>query len=149
MKLPAFKVAGYKVRTTNENSQAMEDIGALWGKIMSQNLLINVPHQTKQEMLALYYEYEGDYTKPYSCLIGVPVSSFNDLPTGMVGVEIPVQDYARFTARGKMPEALIQTWQEIWQKDKTLNRAYRFDFEVYDAASFLAESVVNVWISMN
>lgn len=148
MKLAAFKVAGYKVRTTNENNQMAQDIGGLWQKVMSGNLLANVPNQTKQEMISLYYEYESDYTKPYSYLLGVPVDNFDALPKGMVAVEIPAQDYEVFAAKGKMPEAIVNTWQEIWQKDKALKRNYRFDFEVHDATSFSEQPLVNIWIGV-
>ena len=34
-----------------------------------------------------------------------------------------------------MPHAVINTWSDIWQNDKVLNRKYSYDFEVYGQQS--------------
>lgn len=143
--LPAFQLVGLSIRTTNQNGQAAEDIGALWGKIMSSNVLARIPHQSKQETISLYYDYEGDWTQPYSCLIGVPVERVDDpLPEGLVAVSIPEQAYTLFEAKGPMPDAVAQTWKNIWQHPPKRN--YQFDFEVYDANSFSEPPVVKIWV---
>jgi len=145
MKHQAFKVVGFKVRTTNENNQAMQDIGNVWQKVMAGGLLDKVPHRSEPNLIGLYYEYEKDHTKPYSFLLGVPVSSFADIPAGMVGVEIPEQNYTLFPVEGPMPDRLIATWQKIWQTAS--NRTFTFDFERYDHESFGENPKLDVWIS--
>ncbi len=147
MKYPTFKLAGYKIRTTNENNQAMQDIGALWGRVLSQNLLAKISNQTSTKIFALYYEYEKDHTRPYSVLLGVSVNNLVDLPTDIIGVEIPTQNYTVFEANGPMPEALIQTWQKIWQQNDALARNFQFDFEEYDPQNPNAPQA-KVWIGL-
>lgn len=142
-----FKIAGYAVRTTNQNSQAMHDIGALWSKIFERNLLEKIPNKSGSEIIALYYDYAGDHTQPYTCVIGMPVSTLENLPLDLTGVVVPTQTYSIFTAQGEMPDALIETWQAIWQQP--LQRNYRFDFEVYDEKSFGSTPEVKIWIGLD
>jgi predicted transcriptional regulator YdeE len=70
----------------------------------------------------------------------------NELPEGVTGVSIPEQQYETFTAKGKMPEALGNSWQDIWQK--RMDRTYGFDFEHYDEKSFGEHPEVSIWIGV-
>jgi predicted transcriptional regulator YdeE len=89
--------------------------------------------QTKHPMKSspsIYCDYEGDYTQPYSLVIGCPVSSFDVIPQGMVAKSIPTGFYAIFHAIGEHPKSLIETWGNIWQCPD-LERTYTGDYEVY------------------
>ena len=69
-------------------------------------------------------------------LAGVQVSTLNEPLDGLTGVTIPAGNYVVFTAHGSMPQALIQTWGAIWEYfsgDPKYQRAYTFDFELYQA----------------
>ena len=88
-----------------------------------------IPNKTSNEVIALYCDYEGDYTKPYSLIIGCPVSH-PEVPKGMVTKTIPAGSYALFEAKGEFPKSLIETWQDIWKRED-LKRTYTGDFEVY------------------
>lgn len=47
-----------------------------------------------------------------------------------------------------MPNAVVNTWREIWKKDKELDRKYSYDFEVYTEKSQNGEnSEVEIYIS--
>ena len=47
-----------------------------------------------------------------------------------------------------MPNAVVNTWLEIWHKDKELKRKYSYDFEVYGAKSQNGEnSEVEIYIA--
>ena len=83
--------------------------------------------------MALYTEYEGDYTKPYSYILGCSVDSLDSIPTGMTGITIPTAQYEIFMAKGKMPDKVIETWRHIWQPVINNKRAYKADFEIYAA----------------
>jgi predicted transcriptional regulator YdeE len=52
-------------------------------------------------------KYEGDYTKPYSWILGCEVSSLDEIPEGLVGKVIPESKYAVFTTQGEFPQGLI------------------------------------------
>ncbi|MFD2033584.1 hypothetical protein ACFSKL_02220 [Belliella marina] len=43
---------------------------------------------------------------------------------------VTVNQSQKFVSKGKMPEAVVKTWTEIWQ-NKTLLRAYRADVTAY------------------
>lgn len=47
-----------------------------------------------------------------------------------------------------MPNAVMETWKEIWTKDNELNRKYTADFEVYGEKSQNGEnSEVDIYIA--
>ena len=118
---------GFELRTNNEEcSVAMP---AHKEKFFQENMLAKIPNKINGDMLALYTDYEGDYTKPYSWILGCEVSSLDHIPEGLVGKIIPAATYAVFTSQGDFPEGLIAVWQTIWQAK--LSRAYTCDFEVY------------------
>jgi predicted transcriptional regulator YdeE len=81
------------------------------------------------DIFALYTQYEEDYTKPYTYVLGCEVSSLDQIPKGMMGIEISPTPYAVFTARGAFPASLGSTWQSIWETP--IERAYSVDFEIY------------------
>ena len=39
-----MKIIGISVRTTNQNEQAMQDIGNLWQRFFSEQLLAKIPN---------------------------------------------------------------------------------------------------------
>lgn len=130
-----FKIIGISVRTTNQNNQAQQDLGKLWGQFFSENSFEKIPNKISAEILSIYTDYKSDFTEDYTTIIGVKVSSLEEIPKGLLGREFPEEHFRKFTAKGKMPEAVGKTWNEIWQKDKELNRKYTYDFEVYGKKS--------------
>lgn len=123
-------LVGIACRTSNAPEAAPHDIPKLWAKFYSENILDQIPNKLSNEVLALYCDYEGDYTQPYSLVIGCPVQFIDTLPDGMVSKFIPEGSYAAFSAVGDYPKSLIETWGEIWQQ-KDLKRTYTGDYEVY------------------
>ncbi len=56
--------------------------------------------------------------------------------------------YAKYIAKGKMPNCIAEAWQNIWQTAS--NRAYQFDFEVYGIESWdWNDAKVEIFISSN
>lgn len=118
---------GLELRTNNEEcSLAMP---AHKEKFFKENIISKIPNKINGNILALYTDYEGDYTKPYSWILGCEVSSLDFVPAGLVGKEIPASKYAVFTTQGKFPQGLIAAWQAVWTSN--LSRSYTSDFEVY------------------
>ncbi|SFW73528.1 GyrI-like domain-containing protein [Chitinophaga sancti] len=130
-----FKVIGLSVRTTNKDAQAMQDLGKLWGQFFAENVMEKIPNKASGEIYAIYTDYKSDYTEEYTTIIGVPVTTLNEVPEGLTGREFGPEQFQKFTAKGEMPAAVGNTWMEIWQKDKELNRKYTYDYEVYGAKS--------------
>lgn len=125
-----FYIIGISVRTTNANGQSANDIEALWGKFWGEEIQKQLPNTVSEDIYAVYTDYETDFTGPYTTIIGLPVSSLKDVPEGFVGITIETDVYQKFVSKGKMPEAMFNTWLQIWQ-DKTLKRSYHADFTVH------------------
>jgi predicted transcriptional regulator YdeE len=126
-----FKIIGISVRTTNQNNQAQEDLGKLWGQFISENIYEKIPNKSSSEILAIYTDYKSNYTEDYKAIIGVPVSTLNEIPDGMIGREFLPENFKKFVAKGEMPKAVVDAWTEIWQQEENLNRKYSYDFELY------------------
>lgn len=125
-----FFVIGLATRTTNENNQAANDIPRLWGKFMSENFLAKIPNKTDSTVYCIYTDYEKDYTKPYTTILGCKVNNLNAIPEGLAGISITGGNYKKYTASGKISEGIVfQEWTKIWNTD--LPRSYTSDFEVY------------------
>ena len=125
-----FYVIGIATRTTNENGQSAKDIEELWGRFWGEKIQEQIPNKVTDDIFAVYTDYETDFTGPYTTIVGLPVSSLENIPEGFVGMTIETAMYQKFVSKGKMPEAVFNTWLEIWQ-NKNLNRAYKADFTVH------------------
>jgi predicted transcriptional regulator YdeE len=125
----SFKIVGIKIKTSNQ--KAMEDIGKVWKRFYAEDIKDAIPNKLNDDVYAVYTEYKGDYTKPYSYILGCAVSSLNTIPSGMIGITIPSAKYEVFIAKGKMPDKVVETWQQIWQPEIDKKRSYNIDFEIY------------------
>lgn len=126
----SFQIIGISIRTTNENGQAKKDIGGLWQKFMSENIMAKIPNVVDETIYAVYTDYEGDHTNPYTTILGCKVSSLSEVPKEMVSKEIEGSTYTKFTAKGDLTDnAVIDAWVKIWNMD--LERTYTADFESY------------------
>ena len=130
-----MKIIGIETRTTNQNGQAMQDIGGLWHRFYSENIISRISNAVNSNVYAIYTDYESDYTGEYTTLLGLEVSSLDEIPSGLVGREFPKQNFKRFLAKGAMPQAVAEAWQKIWEQDKELNRLYQYDYELYTEKS--------------
>jgi len=129
-----FKIIGISIRTKNANNQAQQDLGKLWRQFYSENIIAKIPNKISSSILAIYTDYESDYAGEYTAIIGVPVSTLDEIPSGFVGREFEADTFRKFVAKGEMPQAVADTWGDIWQQDKELNRKYSYDFEIHDGS---------------
>ena len=145
----AFQIIGISIRTTNENGKAKQDIGALWRTFMSENLIENIPNIKDETIYAVYTDYEGDHTKPYTTILGYKVGSLSVIPEGMVGKTIESATYTKFTAKGDLTKnAVVDQWLKIWNTD--IDRAYKSDFEMYgEKAVDPTNGEADIFISVN
>ncbi len=126
-----FNIVGITIRTTNKNGQAITDIGQLWSRFYADSILSKIPEIINDDIYSVYTDYQSDYKEAYTVIIGCKVKSLDNIPDGLTGLKIPEGKYWKFIAKGKMPNAVIDIWNEIWSKDKELKRKYTSDFEVY------------------
>jgi predicted transcriptional regulator YdeE len=83
------------------------------GKTLQAKHSLKNSQQSNGNILALYTDYEGDYMKPYSQVLGCEVSSLDKIPEGLVVKVIPEATYAFFTTQGEFPQGLISAWQAM------------------------------------
>ena len=65
VEIPTKTMAGISIRTTNENMQAVNDIGKLWEEFWNKNIFSFTENKKNNKMYGVYTNYEGDHTKPY------------------------------------------------------------------------------------
>lgn len=144
-----LKLTGLKLdkKTFNANGQAAADCGSLWQQFMGEGIANKITGKLSPDIYAVYFEYDGDHTQPYSFFIGCKVSTDAETPDGLQSIDIPNQNYTIVTANGKMPDCVANAWQEIWKSD--IERAYGYDFEVYNELSADWENaVVAIYLSV-
>jgi len=142
--LGEIPLIGIEVRTNNTDPTA---IGELWQKFYANGIQDRVSDCIDSRLFGLYSHYESDHKGDYSFMIGCPVSDLENIPQGMVGRMIPAQTYQVSRAEGALPDALIETWQTIWQSD--IKRAYSYDFEIYDdRAMDPAHAQIDVFVAL-
>lgn len=146
----AFKLIGLKLdhKTTNEGGQSGVECGNLWQKFETGNFAASILEKLNDEIYAVYYEYEDDYTKPFSYFIGCKVKIDSEVPIGMNSLSLPTENYAKVIAKGKMPDCVSDSWKDIWASN--IDRAYNYDFEVYNEQSKdWSNAEVEIFVSLN
>ncbi|BFM42903.1 hypothetical protein CFS9_15440 [Flavobacterium sp. CFS9] len=144
-----LNVIGISIRTTNENGQSGTDIPALWNRFMSEGILQKIPNKTSNAIYCVYTDYEKDYTRPYTTILGCVVENLNDIPEGMVAKTISGVHYQKFTAKGNLADGIvIKEWMKIWNSD--LDRLYTEDFEIYgEQAQNPEDAIVDIFIAIS
>jgi len=133
--IPSFKIIGIAIETTNQNGQSAQDMGILWGRFFSEEIVKKIPNKISDDIYAIYTNFETDYTGKHTAIIGYKVNDLANIPEGLTGITIQGGAYQKFVAKGIMPDAVIAMWKYIWDKDETLNRNYQADFEIHGAKS--------------
>ncbi len=146
----SFRLIGIalKKKTSNANGQSAIDCGNLWQEFEKRNISAQISGGSGREIYAVYYNYEGDHTKPFSYFIGCRVPSDTETPDGLDQLTIPESRYQEIFAKGKMPDCVADSWRLIWNAD--VPRAYQYDFEVYDDRSIDWQNAeVDIFLSVN
>ena len=62
------------------NGQSSIDCGNLWQEFVKGKYAEIIPNKLTDEILAVYHQYEGDHTKPFSYFIGCKVNADTEAP---------------------------------------------------------------------
>ncbi len=80
----------------------------------------------------MYANYESDAHGEFDILVGAEEV---DKSEGRESIDLEEGTYLCFVAKGELPQAVIETWCEIWNYFADVNcaekRAYKTDFELY------------------
>jgi predicted transcriptional regulator YdeE len=118
---------GIQIRTIQTEIQ--HSFPQMWNRFISEGIAEKIPNRINGNVLAVYSEYEGDHTRPFSYFLGCEVSTLDSVPPGMIGKIIPESNYAILSPKGAYPLSLVKTWTSVWNSN--LNRSFTADFEVY------------------
>ncbi len=120
------RVAGLAARVRNSQP---EGIGAHWRRFHADATVAQLRGVVSNNALAVYTEYESDYSGEFTMLLGYHVAVDSIVPAGLRVIEIPRQNYAVLLAQGEQPQALWSAWEWVWAS--ALRRAYTADFDEY------------------
>lgn len=156
VKMQEIKLIGLSARTNNNNEMNPQTskIGELAGRYWSQDVAAQMSGRKNPGVtLSVYTEYDSDEHGDYTYFIGEEVSSFENVPSRFKKLIIPAAQYQKFTTpAGKMPEVVINAWQQIWKMssdDFKGKRAYQADFEIYDQrASDPSNTIVDIHVGI-
>jgi predicted transcriptional regulator YdeE len=119
-------IVGISDRVSNAEAHK---IGDLWRRFHAMGDHTAIPGRTSDAAYGVYYEYAGDYTQPFTAVIGCSVEPGAPVPAGMRKVVIEAGRFAVYQPTGEMPHGVFATWAEIWQTP--LERRYQADYDRY------------------
>lgn len=125
-----FKVIGMKYYGTNNNNEIPE----LWGKFVKR--IGEIKNRVEPKTSLGVCEYVPNLTdeSQFSYIACVEVSSFDEIPEGMVSEVVTTNKYAVFTHKGST-DRLGDTYEYIygtWLPKSEYEPAPAHDFELYD-----------------
>ncbi|WP_395166533.1 GyrI-like domain-containing protein [Francisella salimarina] len=130
-----MKVVGVASKVSNDREDLLEEA---WELFFNSEVLEYLNGQNiSQDIISVYYGYEGDHTAPYTLLIGYEVAESFEVPTGLNSVQIEL-NHQTYRVEGELPDAIIDKWQQIWA-DNSKKRAYKADFDRYNPIEDYAE----------
>jgi predicted transcriptional regulator YdeE len=153
-KLDGFTVVGIAARTNNAKESTPDSaIGKLWHSFFNEGILNEIPNKVDANTIAVYTDYARDKDGDYTYVLGAKVKSPENLPAGMVAVQVLPGRYAVFTSeKGPAYKVVPDAWRKIWavpKSDANGNRTYKTDFEVYDQrAADPQKSQVDLYVGL-
>ena len=144
VELESSIISGLQVRTKNADEMNPDTlkIAPLWGRFYNEVLVTLGEDAT---VYGVYYNYESDASGAFDVLVGADDIA---LTQEMKSVELQAGKYLMFPVKGELPQAIIDTWMQIWAyfEDPSIDekRAFKTDFELYRSAD-----EVEIYIGVN
>jgi len=134
--IEAKTIKGLQVRTKNadEMNPDTQKIAPLWGRFFKEVMPTLEP--SPPPLYGVYSGYESDAFGAYDLLVGSDVLKEDD---NFKSVGIKAGTYLVFLVKGELPQAMIDTWKQVWAyfDDPSIDerRAYETDFELYKTST--------------
>jgi predicted transcriptional regulator YdeE len=119
-------IVGISDRVSNAEPSKLGD---LWRRFHAMGDGNTIPGRISDAAFGVYCEYEGDYTQPFTALVGCAVEQDAVVPEGMRKIVIEAGRFAVFRPTGEMPHGVFETWAEIWATPH--ERRYQADYDRY------------------
>ncbi|KNH27968.1 transcriptional regulator [Pseudomonas syringae] len=129
-----FCVSGLQVRTLNAAEQQPDTarIGPMWEQFFVEDVFDKIAHkQPDSFMYGVYSNYESDASGHFDVTAGAAVTASSE---NFAQIQVEGGDYLVFSAKGPMPDSVIQTWGLVWayfEDNPQVRRKFATDFEVY------------------
>ncbi|MDU1412196.1 MAG: AraC family transcriptional regulator [Clostridium sp.] len=162
VKRPAFKVAGYGIKTNITGGTYTRDIASFWSNYNGENLeskMYKILNPARHGEVGLCVPLSEEGNTIY--LLGVIVDDFSKVEEDMVMVEVPEAEYAVFTTtpvdttddkdQKEFAKIIANTWKYIfedWFKDSGyIYDESKLDFEFYDErCHYREDTVMDIYI---
>lgn len=142
------QVIGLVKETTNNNGQAVKDIGLLWQEFITKGYYQNIENKNNNKCIGMYTDYQGDFNKPYNFLACCEVNNKDCIKIPLVVKSIPGGKYAKFIINGDVQKSVGEFWGKLWKMD--LDRKYSCDFEEYQNNSDdMQNQEIHIYIAIN
>jgi predicted transcriptional regulator YdeE len=144
--LNSFNVMGISCRTINKDGHSGKDISELWDRFYKENILSKIPGKKSNDIYNVYTDYESDHNGYYITILGCKVKSLDAIPAGLMGKHIHAAQYNIYVSNGKLPDCVLNTWQDIWQS--AVERSYTSDFDLYSESMDWENARVETYLSV-
>ena len=135
-KLPQLMVMGIHTRASNAE---LGNIGDLWRRFHAMGDHTIIKTRLNDMHYCVYCEYEGDYTQPYTVIIGCEVPEGTPEMEEMKTIRVEAGTFAVYKRSYERPNPVFATWEEIWATK--LDRKYQADYDRYGAADGITVNV--------
>ncbi len=124
----AFKIVGMEIETTVQECIEDSKLSSLWERFMARFLEVKDKVNEGTHFGACFVTGECSF----KYLAAVEVTSFDNIPQGMVKAEIAASKYAVFTHKGPLSK-LNETYGKLYEKDMPESglKQKNFWFEFY------------------
>jgi len=145
VQLTAKIINGLQIRTKNadEMNPDTQKIAPLWGKFFAE--IMPTLGSNPPPLYGVYSNYESDAFGEFDVLVGAELLEESD---EFKSVTVEAGNYLVFTAKGELPQAIIETWDQVWVyfEDPSIEvkRAFKTDFELYTS-----QTEAKIYIGVN
>jgi predicted transcriptional regulator YdeE len=137
----AVTVLGFHARVSNAEPRK---IGDVWRRFNAAGKEQSIAARLREEHYCVYFEYEGDWTKEFTVVIGCAVDAGAEVPDGMKKIQIAAGRFAIWYPEGPLPQSVFDAWAEVWKTP--LDRFYQADYDVYGDTSSKNGATVHVGV---
>ncbi len=122
----SVQIIGMEFRANS--AQSVPNIASCWAAFWKSEAVDQLLHQSSQEKVGFYVDYEKGEKAPCSIFIGCEVGVLANVPTGMISKTLPATAYAVY-----QPEQSKMTKQNLRRKRVSVTQpvsgAYSFQLE--------------------
>lgn len=146
VQLEEKKVAGIRIRTSNDNPNMGTNIGLAWKRFFEEGIYNSIDHKKNNKTIGLYTNYENGDKGEYDLMVCCEVENNSDLPESVQSEIIPSGKYAKFILHGHVQKAVEEFWMKLWNMG--LDRKYSCDFEEYQYCTNMEDAEIHIYISL-